>query len=105
MSHVQEITVTALPALLATGTINLVDVRNDNETASGIIRGARKIPLHLLPLQISQLNAATPTVFYCHLGGRSAQAAAFALNQGFTEVYNMSGGITAWLQNGGEVTR
>jgi len=32
------------------------------------------------------------------MGGRSAQAAAFAAANGFTEVYNLQGGIAAWFQ-------
>ncbi|MEJ1959240.1 MAG: rhodanese-like domain-containing protein [Nitrosomonadales bacterium] len=34
------------------------------------------------------------------MGGRSAQAAAFAAAQGFTDVYNLQGGIEAWAQAG-----
>ena len=40
------------------------------------------------------------TVFYCQMGGRSEQAAAFAAANGFAEVYNLQGGITAWAQAG-----
>jgi rhodanese-related sulfurtransferase len=40
------------------------------------------------------------TVFYCQMGGRSAQAAAFAAGNGFTDVYNLQGGITAWAHAG-----
>ncbi len=105
MSNFKEVTSSALPALLAKSKINLVDVRSDAETATGVIQGAIKLPLHLLPMRIHELDASIPTVFYCHLGGRSAQAAAFAVNQGLSSVYNLSGGITAWLQQGGSVVQ
>jgi rhodanese-related sulfurtransferase len=105
MSNFKDVSASALPALLATGKVNLVDVRSDAETATGIIQGAIKLPLHLLPMRIQELDASIPTIFYCHLGGRSAQAAAFAVNQGLTSVYNLSGGITAWAQQGGGVVR
>jgi len=39
-------------------------------------------------------------VFYCQMGGRSAQAAAFAAANGFSDVYNLQGGIAAWMQAG-----
>lgn len=44
------------------------------------------------------------TVFYCQMGGRSGQAAAFAAANGFAEVYNLQGGITAWAQAGLPIT-
>jgi rhodanese-related sulfurtransferase len=42
-------------------------------------------------------------VFYCQMGGRSAQAAAFAAAQGLAKPANLQGGIMAWLQSGGEL--
>jgi len=35
-------------------------------------------------------------VFQCHKGGRSQQAAEYFLGQGYTNVYNLMGGIDAW---------
>jgi rhodanese-related sulfurtransferase len=61
------------------------------------------LPLHLLPTRVKELDASAPTVFYCQVGGRSAQAASFAANQGMTDVYNLQGGISAWAQFGGEI--
>ena len=40
----------------------------------------------------------TPMVFHCHHGHRSFQAAIRFLEQGFTRVYNVVGGIDAWSQ-------
>jgi monothiol glutaredoxin len=38
----------------------------------------------------------TPLAFLCHHGGRSAQAASYFAQQGFTDVYNVVGGIEMW---------
>jgi len=100
----KNITVAELQPLLDSGKIKLVDVRTEAEIAHGYIKGAMKLPLHLLPVRIPDMDKTFPTVFYCQMGGRSAQAAAFADNQGMTDVYNLQGGITAWAQSGGEVT-
>ena len=81
----------------------LVDVRTDAEIARGRIVGAIVLPLHLLPLRLRDLDAKKTTVFYCQMGGRSAQAAAFAAAQGMGDVYNLQGGITAWAHAGGEI--
>jgi rhodanese-related sulfurtransferase len=103
MNGYNNIGVPELQAMLDKGGICLVDVRTDAEIARGHIGGAEKLPLHLLPLRLQELDRAKPTVFYCQMGGRSAQAAGFAAAQGFAEVYNLQGGITAWAQSGGPI--
>jgi rhodanese-related sulfurtransferase len=99
----QNISASELPELIASGTVQLVDVRTDAEIARGRIRGAISLPLHLLPLRLNELDAQKTTVFYCQMGGRSAQAAAFAAAQGLAKSANLQGGIMAWLQSGGEL--
>lgn len=103
MNGFKNIDVTELQAMLAQSGVCLVDVRTDAEIARGYIGGAKKLPLHLLPVRLHELERTKPTVFYCQMGGRSAQAAAFAAGQGFSEVYNLQGGITAWAQSGGAI--
>lgn len=103
MADFKIITVSDLPNLIASGNAQLVDVRTDAEIARGRIGGAICLPLHLLPLRLQDLDAKKSTVFYCQMGGRSAQAAAFAAAQGLGDVYNLQGGITAWAHAGGEI--
>jgi rhodanese-related sulfurtransferase len=103
MTGYKNIDVVQLQALLSAGRIRLIDVRTDAEIARGYIDGAQKLPLHLLPLKLHELDVQAPTVFYCQMGGRSAQAAAFAAAQGFAEVYNLQGGIIAWAQSGAPI--
>jgi rhodanese-related sulfurtransferase len=104
MNGYVNISVAELQTLLARGDVSLVDVRTDAEIARGYIQGALKLPLHVLPLRLQELDTGAPTVFYCQMGGRSAQAAAFAAAQGFAEVYNLQGGIMAWAQAGAPIT-
>jgi len=85
---------------------NVSEVRarhGEAEIARGRIKGANSLPLHLLPLRLHELDRNKPTVFYCQMGGRSAQAAAFAAAQGHANVFNLQGGITAWYHAGGEL--
>lgn len=100
MNDFKNITVTELLTLLQKEDIKLIDVRTDAEVARGMIPQGTSLPLHLLPLRLSELDKAATTVFYCQMGGRSAQAAAFAAGNGFTDVYNLQGGITAWAHAG-----
>jgi rhodanese-related sulfurtransferase len=99
----KNITVIELPDLISSGQVQLVDVRTDAEIARGRIKGATSLPLHLLPLRLQELDKQKTTVFYCQMGGRSAQAAAFAAAQGLAGSANLEGGILAWARAGGEI--
>ena len=46
--------------------------------------------------RIRALPKDAPLVFFCHHGPRSQQAAEFFLEQGFSNVSNLAGGIDAW---------
>jgi rhodanese-related sulfurtransferase len=78
----------------------LVDVRTDAEAARGKISGALHIPLQTLPARLSELDKNQPLVFCCQMGGRSAQACQFAVAQGYGKVYNLQGGVNAWVLAG-----
>lgn len=99
-SGFNNITVAELQAKLQQGSLRLVDVRTDAEVARGKIPQGEPLPLHLLPLRLNEMDKNAATVFYCQMGGRSAQAAAFAAANGFAEVYNLQGGIIAWANAG-----
>jgi rhodanese-related sulfurtransferase len=103
VAEFRNITVAELLELIAGGKTLLIDVRTDAEIARGRIKGAVSLPLHLLPLRLQDLDRNKSTVFYCQMGGRSGQAAAFAAAQGMDDVYNLQGGITAWAHAGGEI--
>jgi rhodanese-related sulfurtransferase len=96
----KNIDVTELKVMLAQESIRLVDVRSEAEINQGFIKGADKLPLHLIPVRLHEFDTAVPTVFYCRVGARSAQAAAFAAAKGFTNAYNLQGGVVAWAQAG-----
>ena len=96
----KNISVAELKEMLQQGSIRLLDVRTDAEIAQGKIPQGDPLPLHLLPLQLGEMDKDATTVFYCRSGGRSAQAAAFAAANGFSDVYNLQGGIIAWANAG-----
>ena len=78
----------------------VVDVRTPQEYAQGHLKGAINIPLSDLPLRIGGLVRNRPILVYCQTGYRSAQASAILVKAGFTQVYNMDGGMTAWINSG-----
>lgn len=100
MTGFKNINVAELEIMMQQNSLCLIDVRTDVETARGKIPQGDPLPLHLLPMRLHELDKTRPTVFYCQMGGRSAQAAAFAAASGFADVYNLQGGITAWAHAG-----
>ena len=100
MSTYNEIQAKELFDMMASQPLLLVDVRNDDEVARGIISSAVHIPLAMLPVQYEPLTKVENIVFYCHSGVRSAHAAEFASSKGCKNVYNLTGGILAWGKAG-----
>ena len=102
MQSYQEIEANEQHDLNARQKLRLVDVRNDDEVARGIIPGAVHIPLAQVPAKLDSLvEGEEPLVLYCHSGIRSAQAAAYIAANGRTApVYNLRGGILAWVKAG-----
>jgi rhodanese-related sulfurtransferase len=100
MTGYQEIEAAELHDLLAKQKLLLVDVRNDDEVARGIIPGATHIPLAMIPAKADSLDSDEALVLYCHSGIRSAQAAAFIASKGRERVFNLRGGVLAWGKAG-----
>ena len=74
----------------------LLDVREPHEFSMARIEGSTLIPLGTLPQSLNQLDPADEIVALCHKGMRSADAVGFLLQQGFSKVKNLVGGIDAW---------
>jgi rhodanese-related sulfurtransferase len=96
---VPEITVAEAQKLL--GDANpprLIDVRESDEWDVARLPGAELLPLSEWP-EITREKLADktqPLLILCHHGGRSARATEWLLEQGFTNVMNVAGGIDAW---------
>ena len=100
MHGIKELDVLQLHGMMQDRGVALIDVRTPAEVARGGIAGARNIPLHLIPMAEQDLVKQGPVVFYCQTGARSAQACAFMISRGREDVYNLRGGIMAWLRDG-----
>jgi len=77
----------------------LVDVREPWEYEIAQITGSRLIPLGELPERLAELPREGVLVVQCHSGVRSEQGARVLLQAGFTNVYNLEGGIEAWSRD------
>jgi rhodanese-related sulfurtransferase len=79
----------------------LLDVREPWEVAIACIKEAdqmptKNIPMSEIPARYTELQGSQPIAVLCHSGGRSARVAGFLVQQGFSRVANVSGGIDAW---------
>ncbi|MCU0925215.1 MAG: rhodanese-like domain-containing protein [Hydrogenophaga sp.] len=54
------------------------------------------MPMRSVPARYLELDQQQPIACLCHHGARSAQVAHFLMQNGFTEVVNIHGGIDAW---------
>ena len=75
----------------------LLDVRTDEEWASGRIPGATHIPLDQLSTRLPEVG--DQVVCICAAGVRSARATQFLLAQG-RDAVNLDGGLYAWAAEG-----
>ena len=81
---------------LAVPLASLVDVREAHELAVAKMPGTIHIPLGQVLNRMSEIDPNRETVVHCKMGGRSAKAAAFLRQQGYTNVKNLKGGILDW---------
>lgn len=81
----------------------LLDVRQPEETAQGVIPGAICIPLPELEARWHEVKDCDEVVCYCAAGGRSLKAATFLRNNGVFNATSLEGGIGEWMRIGGEV--
>lgn len=80
----------------------VVDIRDRDETAGGIVPSARWLGRSHLEARIGQLAPAaeTPLVLYCAGGVRSTLAVAALMAMGYTQVASMTGGFERWRSEG-----
>ena len=78
----------------------VVDVREERELAEGRLPGAKHIPLGQIGSRLGELEKfkQRPLVVVCRSGARSASACKTLRKNGFEQVYNLGGGISAWRQ-------
>jgi len=85
----------------------ILDVRTAGEVAQGKIEGALVIDYYSPNFldQVGQLPKDEELYLYCAVGARSEEAARLLIQQGYTKVYHLQGGIQGWSQQGMAVVR
>jgi rhodanese-related sulfurtransferase len=83
----------------------LLDVREPEEYAAGHVPGAVNLPQSELASRLDELQRQVPIYVVCQGGMRSRRAAQFLRQMDFTDVVNVAGGTSAWVQAGKAVER
>lgn len=86
-------------AALHPATLTVVDVREDDEYASGHVPGAQHHPLAGLVDSLDRIVGPDPVYLICASGNRSLKAARLLADTGRTAI-SVSGGTTAWIRAG-----
>lgn len=80
----------------------VLDVREPWELQTASVRpdGFELVhmPMRSVPARLHELDRHQPIACLCHHGARSAQVVHFLMQNGFSEVVNIAGGINAWSQ-------
>ncbi len=79
----------------------LLDVRTPAEYAQGHIKNSVLIPVQVLKTNYTKILAHKDKkiLIYCRSGNRSVTASNILSNNGFNRIYNLKGGIKAWIKN------
>ena len=92
--NIPTVAISGVPDPLPEG-LHVLDVREPDEWAAGHIEGAQHIPLGELGDRVGEVPAESQTLVVCKVGGRSARAAGYLLQQG-RDVVNLDGGMLDW---------
>jgi rhodanese-related sulfurtransferase len=81
---------------------HVVDVREVDEFAAGHLPDAVNIPVSKLAERIGELEKfkEKPVIICCASGMRSNKACGDLKKHGFAKLYNLSGGVDAWVGAG-----
>ncbi|MFD2627667.1 rhodanese-like domain-containing protein [Oceanobacillus kapialis] len=77
--------------------VQFIDVRTPVEYKSNHRTPFKNIPLSNLPAKVDKLDKEKEIVVICQSGMRSAKAAKMLKKQGFQKIYNVKGGMNAWM--------
>lgn len=83
--------------------LSVLDVREPDEWHHGHIDGALHIPLRDLPQRLADLSTDSQVLVVCKVGGRSAQAVGYLVQNGVDAV-NLDGGMLEWQAAGRPMT-
>lgn len=96
MEPIKTITTEELEKKIENGEeLNLIDVREDEEVAGGMIPGAKHVKMGDIPARVDEFDKDKEYIFICRSSRRSENVCHYMQDQGF-KVVNMAGGMLDW---------
>lgn len=92
----KHISVSELKTMLDAQEVVLVDTRDEASFKVGHIEDAAHLNDRTIASFIEETDKVSSVVVVCYHGHSSQSAASFLVEQGFSDVYSLDGGYTAW---------
>jgi rhodanese-related sulfurtransferase len=92
---------------LEAGRATLIDVREPNEHATGIAKGAQLLPMRQIGARLSEIPTATdkPVFLICNTQNRSSATLIALREKGFKNLHFVQGGMSEWVRRGWPVVK
>ena len=89
------------------GRVILIDIREPNEHATGVAKGAQLLPMRQLGARLSEIPTATdkPVLLICNTQNRSSATLTALRERGYAHVRFVQGGMSEWVRRGWPVVR
>jgi len=94
----KQLTHTEAEKLITNPDIVIADVRDQDSYDEAHIANAVHLSMARMQEFCDSADKATPILVYCYHGVSSQSVAQHLIEQGFTEVYSLSGGFETWKE-------
>jgi glyoxylase-like metal-dependent hydrolase (beta-lactamase superfamily II)/rhodanese-related sulfurtransferase len=101
--RIEPVSVEELDELVASPSVDVIDVREHDEHDAGYIAGTRNVPFRLLRAFGASVSDGRPIVTICESGPRAAIAASVLVAAGVDARPVLDGGIADWQRRGGQL--
>jgi rhodanese-related sulfurtransferase len=92
----EELTNEKAQQMIESGDVTVLDIRTQEEYAKGYIHESISVPMSDLEDRIDELDKNQAYLIVSQTGSHSSQAADLLKSNGFTEIYHLQSGISAW---------
>lgn len=96
----EDVSVEKAAKMIANDQVVIIDVRTYEEYEGGHLENSTNLDVYdqEFKKELDKLSRDKAYLVYCHAGGRSARSQKIMEEMGFTEVYNLSEGYSAWVE-------
>jgi len=106
-AQADSVTLDVARAEFEAGRAILIDIREPNEHAMGVAKGAQLLPMRQLGARLAEIPMATdkPVLLICNTQNRSSSTLAALRQRGYPHVRFVQGGMSEWVRRGWPVVK